>query len=161
MKMKEKIYKKLFVFGLIGLFFFTTINPALALVHNKLQENTVSTTSTDSYTYKIAQTYIFGVIENQTNVHYDLVFSRPRPDSNYSFGLYKDITVQGTTRELHIWLFPFLVNYFKVFQNGVFAVDNRYVTIKIPLLLRGNIYDEPDAFWFSGRALGVTLTIEE
>ncbi len=140
--------------GLIGLFFFIAINPAIALVNDKLKE------TTSSHTYKIRETYIFGIIENKTNVQYDLVFSRPSLDGNHSFGFYRDIIIKGNIRELHIWLFPFLGNYFKIFQNGVFDIYNRNITLEIPFLLRGNIYDEPDGIWFVGRALGVTLTID-
>jgi hypothetical protein len=154
--MKDKFYRKILVFGLIGLFLFTTINPAIALVNDKLQENKISTKSAPSYTYNIKETYIWGIIENQTNVKYDSVFIR----NDNSFGIFKDISVKGNTRELHIVLFPLLANYFKIFQNGIFAILNRNITLEIKLLLRGNIYDEPDSFWFVGRALGVTLTIE-
>ena len=156
LKMKNKFYRKILVFGLIGLFLFTTINPAIALVNDKLQENKISTKSTTSYTYNIKETYIWGIIDNQTNVKYDSVFIR----NDNSFGIFKDISVKGNIRELHIVLFPFLANYFKIFQNGIFDIFNRNVTLEIPLLLRGNIYNESDGFWFVGRAIGVTLTID-
>ncbi len=156
LKMKDKFYRKILVFGLIGLFLFTTINPAIALVNDKLQENKISTKSTTLYTYHIKETFIWGIIDNQTNVNYDSVFMR----NDNSFGIFKDISVKGNIRELHIVLFPFLGNVFNIFQNGIFDIYNRNIALEIKLLLRGNIYDEPDGFWFVGRAIGVTLTID-
>jgi len=157
--MKNKFNRKLLITGLIGLFLFIAMNPAIVQSNDTQQIYKELTKSTTTNTYNIKETYIWGIIENQTNVKYNLVFIR----KDNSFGLFKDISIQGNTRYIHIWFFPLLSNLFKGFQKPNFDIVNRSVTLKIRLLLHGNIYvyHGPDSFWFEGRAIGVTLTIDE
>lgn len=159
--MKNKNYRKVLIITIIGLFIFTTIHPVGAILKT-IQENRNQIKTVEISTYNTKTTNLYCIINNQTNVQYTTVFLHKFiMDKNQKLGIYKDITIKGNAEILELF-YP-LLGKLNIIPNWLFTFNNKNVTMEIKLLLHGSIheYTNPDSFELSGRAIGVTLTIEE
>jgi len=159
--MKNKLYRKYFVITIIGLFIITAIHPVVAIVDNE-QENKSQTKTTMSNTYTSKTTNLYCLVNNLTDVQYHLVFIHPFVmNKTHWIGVYRDIVVKGKAQILELW-YP-LLGSLNILPKWLFTFDNKDVTLEIKLLIHGSVheYNNPDSFELGGRAIGVTLTIEE
>jgi len=159
--MKNKVNRKYFVIAITGLLILIIIFPISAKSFSTLVTINQINIS-EIHTYETKATFLYCLITDQTNVHYKPLFlHRFIMDKNQTIGIYKDITVKGNAQILELW-YP-LLGKFNLLSNCLFSFDNKDVTLEIKLLVHGSIHEyiNPDSFEVSGRAIGVTLTIEE
>jgi hypothetical protein len=165
--MKGKSYIKYLTIGIVGLFILTTINPVGAILNNNIQENKSQTETATVNTYSSRTTNLYCSIDNLTDVHYHKVIIYPSifesilAKETVWFGVYRDITVSGTAEQLWLW-YP-LLGASRIIPQSLYTFENKIVTLEVKLLLFSTVseFTNPNSIEISGRAIGVTLTVEE
>jgi hypothetical protein len=142
-----KAIKRFVLVGLIGLMLIPLMTSIQAV------KPTITTT------YHVHQCYFDVIVDNATNVKGTPIFLRKAPwNDTFIIGLYTNIHVEGTARELNVW-FPILGSFI---QNPRYTICNDKITLDIKCIGRATYYldTENNTFWLCGRAYGIALTVE-